>query len=305
MKTGFFSALWGVCCGTSIFPRLIGNSRARVVWHLFLMSLLCTVLVSLRRFPDIRNDFGGLAKRYVTVFGRQVELSESGILPELDPDKPRSMVLPLSGSLIYTAREKSIAIPPGALSTANYLVVWSDRFISIAVRTGEDKWDIQLMRPGQTTETVRNIERGAVSGYYDEELKRLPAADQKWKLSEFQVAAEEIFHLASQLFSAVWFIGDWLGNFALGLLCTGLFAGLSRLTGATKARNLSSWEYWKIGVYAGFPGMIIGSVATALKLPWLTYNIAYMLSLVVYWLPAALACSPEANERDGAAPPEV
>ena len=86
------------------------------------------------------------------------------------------------------------------------------------------------------------------------------------------------------------------------MLLTGLFAGLARLTGAATARGLTGWQYWLIGVYAGFPGMLIGSVVEALELPLLSYNLAYSLALVIYWLPAALACSRDRLD-DGGRPP--
>ena len=90
-------------------------------------------------------------------------------------------------------------------------------------------------------------------------------------------------------------------NFALGLICTGFFAGLARLTGAATARGLTGWKYWQIGVYAGFPGMLIASVIAAFDL-FPGYNVAYMLALVIYWLPAAVACSRD-RENDRTPPP--
>ena len=42
------------------------------------------------------------------------------------------------------------------------------------------------------------------------------------------------------------------------------------------------------------------AVAAALELPILTYGIAYALALVIYWLPAALACSRESEDGGGA-----
>ena len=124
MKTGFFSALWGVCRGTTIFPQLLHNTRSRAVWHLFLMSLLCTVLLSLRMFPLLRGEWKGVAKSYIEVFGRQVEFSEAGIRPE-EEHRPRHMPLPRSGYLVYTAHEKKITLPVESLSTAKYLVAYS------------------------------------------------------------------------------------------------------------------------------------------------------------------------------------
>ena len=279
----------------------------RAVWHLFLMSLLCTVLVSLRIFPLIRGEWNTVSKNYAEVFGSQIEFSEAGIRPEEKPDKQRSMDLPMAGILIYTARDDKIVIPPGTLSTAKYILVWSNRFVAFAIsidkneRIGKKKWDVQLMRPQRQVESCRK-DSDDLARYFDDELKRPPAGDEKWPVDDVQLKAVEVFRLFSILNGAAWFIYDWLSNFFLGLVCTGLFAGLARLTGASTARGLTGWQYWQIGVYAGFPGMLIGGiVATVNVFPG--YNYAYMLALVIYWLPAATAASAGRRESGPPAPP--
>ena len=295
LKTGFFTSLWGVCRGTAIFPQLLGNSRSRAVWHLFLMSLFCTVLLSLWVFPWLRGEWNNVTTRYIEVFGEQLEFSAAGIRPELDPDKPRSMELPMSGNLFYTARETNITIPPGVLDTSKYIIVWSSHFIAIVIRVDDTNtsWDVQLMRPQRRIER-RRMERGNLAAFFNDELKRPLNADEKWSVEDMQIKAKEAFDLCFFINATFWFIWSWLRNFALGLICTGFFALLARLTGTTKARGLSGWKYWQIGVYAGFPGMLIGTVIAGLDL-FPGYNIAYMLALAIYWLPAAVACDREAD----------
>ena len=300
MKTGFFSALWGVCRGTAIFPRLLYNSRAMAVWHLFLMSLLCTMAFSLRMFPQLSDEWGRFSKRYIEVFGRQVEFSEAGIRPE-EEHRPRNMPLPSSGYLVYTAREKKVTLPPEALSTANYLVIWNSNFIAFAVSGDRKQWDVVLRRPHREDER-RRVESENLTAYFDAELNR-PNSGESWASGEWQIQAEEIFRIANFLTAAGWFVGDLVTNFVLGLICTGFFAGLARLTGAATARGLTGWQYWKVGVYAGFPGMLIGCVVEILDLPILSYGFAYALALVIYWLPAALACANGSQEDAGDPPP--
>ena len=302
LKTGFFTSLWGVCRGTAIFPQLLGNSRSRAVWHLFLMSLLCTVLLSLRVFPWLRDEWDDVTDRYTEAFGGQLEFSAAGIRPEQDPDKPRSMVLPMAGNLIYTAREKSIDIPPGVLDASKYIIVWSNHFIAIVFRVDAENstWDVQLMRPQRPIER-RRVERDNLAGYFDDELKRPPTADEKWSVEDLQVKAKEVFDLCCVLNGTIWFIWSWLRNFLLGLICTGFFALLARLTGVSTARGLTGWKYWQIGVYAGFPGMLIATVIAAFDL-FPGYGIAYMLALAIYWLPAAVACERD-RDADRTPPP--
>ena len=292
-KPGFFAALWGVCCGTSVFPQLVNNTRSRTLWHLFLMSLLCAVLLSLRMFPLLRSEWKNVAKRYVEVFGTQIEFSDAGIIPEGE-NRSRNMPLPNSGCLVYTAaREKEITLPED-LSSANYLVVWNGNFIAFAFTGDRKHWEILLSRPHRSNER-RRVDRENLAKYFNDELTR-PNSRENWPLPGWTMRAEDVFSLASVFTSAWWFVLVWCRNFILGVVCTALFSGVARLSGAATARGLTGWQYWKIGVYAGFPGMLIGSVVEALELPVLSYLVTYALTLVIYWLPAALACS---KDRDG------
>lgn len=314
---GFFSALWGVCCGTAVFPRLLLNSRARAVWHLFLMSLLCTVLLSLRMFPQLRGEWQSFSKRYTEVFGRQMAFSEAGILPE-EEHRPRDMPLPdlhffgkkLPGYLVYTAREKEVKLPAEALSAGKYLVVWNSNFIALAVAVDEQHWDVQLGRPHRSNER-RMVDRDQLAAYFTEELNRANSSE-SWPFPESHEDAEDFFSLAYATYAAVWFAWNLTFTFAAGLLLTGFFAGLARLTGTATARGLTGWQYWQIGVYAGFPGMLIASVIDMLGLstiklldfPVTAYTTVYSLALVIYWLPAALACS-DGQRNDNGAPPSA
>ena len=76
------------------------------------------------------------------------------------------------------------------------------------------------------------------------------------------------------------------GILALALFYTGLFAGMFRLTSSRRLQTLTFGEFWKIGVYAGFPVMLVASCFPAFDLPYLSYSTVFMIGLVVYWLVA-------------------
>lgn len=301
MKTGFFTALRGVCCGTAVFPLLKRNSGARAVWHLALMALLCTLLVSLRMIGEIRREWTDCAGRFDAVFGSRIAFSAaSGIVPIREPERPRRMAIPRSGLLIYTANSPKLELPAEALSASDYLIVWGARCFGVAMRLDERRWDVQILRPDR--KIVREqLEDAGVAGFFDRELARSAAPGRKRKFAD-EVDVGVLFKMLSLASQVVWFLSEWLGIFLLGIVCTGFFAAISRLTGAARIRGLSGWEYWRIGVYAGFPGMLIGAAAEALELPFLHYGLVYSLALVVYWLPAALACT-ETPEAPHDAPP--
>lgn len=299
--TGFFSALAGVCRGTWIFTELRYNTGVRTVWHLVLMSLLCSGLVGFRVCGEIRRAWTTAAGRCVAEFGPTISFSEAGALPARAPDRPRLVVLPKSGLLVYTADAPKVEFPAEAFSVNDYFIVWSRRFFAVAVRMDANRWDVQMMLPGART-IVRRLERDGLPGLFAAELAK-GDPDAKWPFVQLPpVGVEWLLRTFGWIFAVSWFLGEWFGIFMAALSCTGVFALFSRISGAPQQRGLTGWEYWRIGVYAGFPGMLIGAVAEALELPFLTYMLVYVPALIVYWLAAAQACSPAPPERGGDSP---
>ena len=61
-----------------------------------------------------------------------------------------------------------------------------------------------------------------------------------------------------------------------------MFAGVFALMGLGRPRRFKVGEVVKLAVYAGFPAMLVGSVASALRLPMLDFNMIYVLGMTVY-----------------------
>lgn len=307
MRLSFFASLWGVCCGTRAFPVLKGHSVSRTVAHLALMSFLCAALVSWGSFGRAIREYEKFLERYDAAFGSRIRFSPAGIRPQKAPGMPRFVAMPAEGGLIYTAASATAEPPPGFLAGAAYFVMWSDFGLAFGVRSaalGDDgEWQVQVVEPDQNF-TVRKVSCDGLAAFLNTELERLRKPGVRWKLPKAEVGTGELFRFFRRLAAAALFVSEFLGIFVLGLLCTLLFSLVSRLTGAAALRGLGGAEYWKIGVYAGFPGMLVGAVAEALDLPYLSYGIVYSLALVVYWLPASLACTEE-RSGDGDAPPRT
>ena len=299
MKLSFFASLWGVCCGTRVFPVLKGHSVPRTLAHLALMSLLCAFVITWGSFGRAMREYAKFLERYDEAFGSRIRLSAAGIRPEKSPDAPRFIALPSDGGLIYTAGSAAAEVPPGFFSGAAYFVMWSDFGLAFGVRSaafGDDgEWQVQVVKPDQSF-TVRKVGGDGLPAFLNAELARLRESGGRWKLPKAKIGTGELFRFFKRLAAAALFVSELFGIFALGLLCTLFFSLISRLTGAAALRGIGGAEYWKIGVYAGFPGMLVGAVAEALDLPYVSYGIVYSLALVVYWLPASLACTEDRSE---------
>ena len=295
-KASFCAALWCVCCGTRIFPVLCGHSTARTLWHLFLMSLVAggVILAGIRGRFDA--ELAGCRRDFSAAFGRSVRISAQGIVPERRPPVPFFMSLPSKGGLFYTADGKGVGFPPGFCDRHLYFFVWSDTLLAAATRSRDGDWQIQLVDPVRNVRIVR-ADGKDVPALFAAELRRGASG---WKYPVMVVSTEDIFKFAGIFTLTMIFLTEFLGCLLLALVCTGCFALFSRFTGAAALRGLTAGAYWRIGVYAGFPGMLIGGLCEWLRLPYLSYGIVYSAALVLYWLPASLACIDGGGGGDGA-----
>ena len=295
VKTPFWRSLWCVCCGTGIFPALREHSTARTLWHLALMSLLAGAIVTVGVSGSLDAELAGCGRNFTAAFGDSIRLSERGIVPAKRPPVPFFLPLPAGGGLFYTSGGRGVEFPPGFFDRHRYFFVWSDVAIAAGTRSG-DEWQIQLVDPAQKTRIVRSGEAG-IPALIAAELRRSPVS---WKLPEASIDTKDMFKLAGRIVAVLTFLTEFFGCLLLALVCTGSFALFSRFTGASALRGLTGGAYWRIGVYAGFPGMLLGGVCEALQLPYVTYGIIYVTALVFYWLPASLACAEDGGGDGGA-----
>ena len=301
MKASFLKSLWCVCCGTGIFPVLRNHSTVRTLWHLVLMSLLTALIVTFGVSGVYNAKIAGFRRHFADVFGETVRLSSRGIVPEKRPQTPYFMRMPAGGGLFYTADGRSVVFPEGFFENHVYFIVWSDLLIANGTRSGKDNWQLQLIDPAQKSRIV-DIAAGKIPALIADELRRAPGAA-VWKLPEVSVNTDKFFATAGRIVVVVIFVTEFVGCLALALICTGCVSLISRfITGAAVLRGLTGPEYWRIGVYAGFPGLLIGGVCEALRVPYVTYGIIYATALVIYWLPASLACG---REDDGGSLPDA
>lgn len=303
--TAFFTALWGVCRGTWIFPELRRNSGLRTIWHLLLMSFLCALMIAAGDSGRTSRELAVSREHFRAVFGEAILFSPEGIRPERDPAKPRFVALPAGGGLIYTGESEKVTFPAGFCSGSTYFALWSDYFLAIGVRVsadeGDGEWQIRVVDPERKL-SVHEVGGAGLSAFLESLIAKGRAAGGSWALPQVRIGTDEIFRIFRDVSLVSMFISEWFYIFVLALLCTACFAGISRFTGAAALRGIGGWEYWKIGVYAGFPGMLIGAAAEALELPYIAYGVVYSLALVIYWLPASIACVGATEDEDDRTP---
>jgi hypothetical protein len=283
---GFIKALTGACRGTGIFFSLRRNSWGRTILHLFLLSVLCaggiTVGQGIRTARQVRQ----YADLFFDAFGG-IQISRDGARPVIEPEKARSRELTSDTRVFYfpAIPEKGIVLPEQELLLTDYGFIWTPKQLVTLARIPADKrWQCSTLALGWFSPSVPHVLTDAeLPGYLaglrepSDQIAVFPG------LSTTLTNEDTVPVIVGTLCTGL-FVVNWLVVFLQPLLYTAIFVLVFRLTGGRQLRTLSLSEFWRVGIYSGFPVMLFASCFPAFDLPFLRYDTVYMIGLVAYWL---------------------
>ena len=298
-SVGFFKALFGSCAGTEIFSALRRNNWPRVIWHLVILAFLLSLLISAGEFRRLAPRLAAVKNRFIMEFGSSLRCAPDGIRPEKDPQRARLLEAEPGVLLVYLGENPRLELSAAERSLAHRtLLVAAPRFFAFAVFS-DNMWIGRWQDPADSG----NFRCG------DGELnallsQRLAKAEAQWETPAMQLPVSYLFQMVRGTLSSGIFL-MWFGTLLLLAACyTAIFAVVNRLVGGgARFSSLSLGEYWKIGIYAGFPPMLVASAFPAFDLPFLTYPTVYMIGLVVYWMIAAARVAAELPAQADPTPP--
>ena len=283
-QVGFFKALWGSCCGTAIFSQLRLNSAWRAVLHLLLLSVLCSVAITfvqgVRIVPEIRM----VADSFFDTFGG-VRGDEGRLVPLSDPGRARTFDFSSDGGRIFyfPASPEGVVIPDDELQLLKLGIIWLPRrVVYLFHESGSDFW--RTMAQGRTGVLEFGRHTTAELREYLANLKEPAASAGAMDESAVELTRGGGIRTLEIMFALVVFVWNFLAVFWVAVLYTSLFALVFRFTGGGRLQALTFGEFWKIGIYAGFPVMLFAGCFPAFDLPFFRYSTVFMVGLMVYWL---------------------
>ena len=283
-KVSFLTALSGTCSGIAVFHRLRFQSWLRTVFHMFLMGAFCALLITWGEVHRQRPVFQAGVKIFESVFGTKILNTSRGLVPEKSPETERFLVLPNEGRLWYIPSGK-LKVSVGELEKNSYLILWAPGGMATAVRSASGNWTANIVLPDN--EKVMFSTPKTLSS--QELLKLKLVSEKKWNFDNLETLSVENF---AKTFQGIWISTLFMQNLCLTLilpvLYTAIFVGMFRLTSNGRYPvRLSYSEFWKIGIYAGFPAMLVAAAFPALDLPLFSFSTVYMVGLLIYWLYSA------------------
>lgn len=273
---GFWRSVAGVCCGTAVFDVLRRNSWGRVIWHFLLWSAIVSLLTALGQISCNSLDWKRLQTGLEKAFGENILLTPGKIVPEKSPGRYGArLALPWGGELEYQETAKPHVMPE--MGTAAYRIIWKPE--ALIFQFSQDDVmivDLFAQENNATGLTMTQIIAGNKS---DHPFTGITIPHQEERVSWSML----LLNLKLQWFLGT-FLAQWFWSVFLAVLYPAVFVGVSRLTGAGQLRRLTIREYWKIGIYAGFPALLIAGCFPAFGLPYFSFETVFVAAMLIYWM---------------------
>ena len=279
MKISFFRALYGSCAGLAIFEKLQFQSFFRAVLHLLMMSIISSAIIAVGLYPALKNTLHS-SLNVIEENCRGIVCTNKSIMPALEPERGRSFVINGPWAVTYLP-VNAAALPDDFQQDCPHGVLWgADGKFVLWQSLGSEKYDVFM--PSENGFSIkREILHGKKTLF--EALKSTPKISLQLRDGEVEELTSNKLQALTDLVLALGMSGLLLRKTLLEvILYIGMFACVSLLMNIGRPRRMPFKEMIVLAIYAGLPPMLIGSIAEALQLPFLNFNMIYVLGMTLY-----------------------
>ncbi|MBR2356744.1 MAG: hypothetical protein IKA65_01785, partial [Lentisphaeria bacterium] len=205
--------------------------------------------------------------------------TDKSIKPSVAPDTVKTFVLTGPVAVTYLP-ENATALPEDFYKACSTGVLWSaDGKFLLWNALNQDKYSVVSLWPPAVSGEAMVMGRAGLLA----ELKKLPAVKLKLKPGVTREISTGKLRAFTDLAVNAVLIGYLLRKTLLEVIIyIAMFAGVTVLMNLGRPRRSPLKELVVLAIYAGFPPMLIGSAAEALRLPFLNFNMIYVLGMTFY-----------------------
>ncbi len=278
MNINFIQTVFSICKGTQCFTQLYKNSIYRAILHLLLLSLSCGLFIATTQSFIASNELKEYTRLFNDIFG-EIEVSEKGIIPAAKPTNIKQ--LGYQKLLItYIPKDKRMT----KINIEDYnkgLIFKSNLFLFWGKITDTQLKVMPFLASKNDTDSLNLINPLILS---ESALFNLVNESKDIKIDK-NFYGEYPFEFSSLII--LFFLSHFVSNsfiiFMISLVYTLMFA-IFFLMPSSK-RKIKFVNFFVLGIYMGFPGIIIAAFFPAFNLPLLEYPTVYALSFLIYSFP--------------------
>ena len=297
-EKGFFNTFISVCSGTAVFPQIAQYSILRMAWHLILLAILGGCVNIAFRYHPFNIAYEAYCSKLQKRFG-EISFSEKGITPTIHPEKNGTVRKDnLRVDYFQTMEELKTFQPDdeslfGIAWTPKSVVAWLlyDKkpypFMPMLIPAVPDPAQVDkgmsFLFKSLKGDTEQHLSLYDVSNIYKIELTpenytRIPFREFKTNIVGVPQSLPTIFMLF--LFSEI-----LINCLIISPVYVLIFTLFSYFLGKSEMLSLKFTKLLVVGIYTGFPGIVIATLYTALDLPYLDFQSVFLLAYLIYSFP--------------------
>lgn len=296
---GFFNTFISVCSGTAIFPEIVKFPFMRMVWHLFILAVLGGIINVAFRYHPFNVVYEESCTKLQKKFGN-LHYSEKGILPTENPDK-RGTVYMDDFQIDYLPEIEDLKdFKPeddyfyGIAWTPFTICVWLKydnqpaAFMPLLIPVVNDSDDFQKSL-SLIMKKIKGSSDSPTSLYEMAEIYKIPPKQFNTEKIPFRNFETNIIfgipYSLKTLFLIYVFAEILINCLIASPIYILIFSMFSYFLGKSNMLSLKFSQLFIVGIYTGFPGIVIAILYSALRLPYLDFQSVFLISYLFYSFP--------------------
>jgi hypothetical protein len=294
----FVNTFISVCSGTAVFPEIVKYSFFRMLWHLILIAVIGGCVNIAFRYHPFNSVYEKSCEKLQRKFG-DIKYSAEGITPAIHPEKRGTVMFEDFRVDYFPKMEDLKTFKPaedpyfGIAWTPESAVGWvfykkrPSPFMPLLIPSVSDS---DQMDKGMSFLFKRmQGESDSILSLYDisDIYKVHPKSDQ-FKQVPFREFETNILGVPQRIPTLFMFFlfGEIIMNcLIISPVYIFIFTLFSFFLGKSEMLSLKFRELFVVGIYTGFPGIVIATLYTALNLPYFDFQSVFLLSYLIYSFP--------------------
>lgn len=301
-KQGFISTFIAVSSGTSIFPKIAKFALWRMLLHLTLLAICCGFVNVAFRYHPFNAGYEESCKKLQKKFG-DLKYSSKGITPSINPNQRGTVYFDTFRVDYFPELDEVKKLKPdkdtpfGIAWTPDSAILWvlhdkePSPFMPLLIPTiiKDDEQDkgmsflLKKMKMRMQGEIDNTLSLYDVSKIY-----KIPPGQFSTRQVSFREFQTNILGIPCKIptLYVLFLIGEILINCLIfSPMYILIFTLFSFLLGKSNMLSLKFSKLFIVGIYTGFPGIVIATLYTALDLPYLDFQNVFLLSYIIYSFP--------------------
>jgi len=295
---GFLNTFLSVCSGTTDFPEIAKYPFYRMLLHLLLLSVICGAVNVAFRYHPFNLAYEKTCAKLAAKFG-EIQTSSYGMRPALNPDKHGTAYFDGFRVDYFPADNQLKTFKPGedylfgVAWTPLSIIAWVNLdnkaapFLPLLIPTAADSEKINegmsFMLNRMKGETEKTLTLFDVAQIYSLNPAAIHASVVPFR--EFRTNILGIPCRIPTIYIIFLALEILINCLLISPVYILIFTLFSFFLGKSNMLPMKFSKIFIVGIYTGFPGIVIATLYTALALPYLDFQSIFLMSYLVYSFP--------------------